>query len=776
MTAQQVSVLVSQYADDLFTAWVIDGPQVSAGGSTAAEAFAAVRQRIRKLEKTELDEPWPDAHAMTLERTTVSVRLFQHDRNRRTPVGGEIRLPVRYAVKQFADNSIECFLVDFDSEFYCSSTTEMKRLIDEHVRGYASQVSAHTIAALTPPLRDEIRPIRVRPRERRSGAAIELPSELSAVATPVLNQRRGPGSRDPLVVYNGPCEATTKLSGGSVLLVGPTGCGKSTVVSRVAWELQDELANAAQANDDFDPESDSTPRAKRKFPPVLWQTSAENLIAGMAYLGQWEERVERIIADADSISAILAFESLIDFVRLGGQGPTDSLAAFLIPYLRRGELSVIAEATEDEVEAIRRLLPELLGCFEIVRLEAVSDHRTRAILTTMFGQAERDHRLTIDRDASFLIAQLMKRFCPAQAPPKPAIDLSRRLIQSAISDKRSTISRADIIDAVTQRTGVPEMVLRDDRPLSVDEVRRELSESVIDQSAAVDVAAGVVIRVKAGLCDPDRPIATLMFSGPTGVGKTQLAQCLAKYLFGSKSQRSSSDLGRPLGDQPIDDRLIRLDMSEYGGYDGVHRLTVNDDGDVAGWIGRVRNQPLNVLLLDEFEKASPEVHDVWLSAFDEGRITDRFGRVTSLCGTIIVLTTNVGASRTSAVGFSGLDPQQGVSRIDKAIRNAFRPEFLNRLDEIVSFNPINPETARRIVIKELESLRRRETIVNQRLHLEWTTACVDQLVETGFDAKHGARPLQRAIEQSIVPQIARAILARSPDNQPWTLELNEQES
>jgi ATP-dependent Clp protease ATP-binding subunit ClpA len=243
-----------------------------------------------------------------------------------------------------------------------------------------------------------------------------------------------------------------------------------------------------------------------------------------------------------------------------------------------------------------------------------------------------------------------------------------------------------------------------------------------------------------------------MFCGSTGVGKTQLAKCLSEDLFGR-----SDKLEHP---------LIRLDMSEYNGWDGVDRLMLASNGEISKWLGRLRTRPMSVVLLDEFEKASPEVHDCWLSALDEGRLTDRFGRTTTLCGAIIIMTTNVGGTSSGSIGFV----ENQSTRIHQAIEAEFRPEFLNRIDEILIFEPLSCATIREIVVKELNELSQREIIRSRCVHLSFSKSLVDRLVAIGFDPQLGARPLQRTIEREVVAVIARRLLEHHNDG-PLTIEL-----
>ena len=272
---------------------------------------------------------------------------------------------------------------------------------------------------------------------------------------------------------------------------------------------------------------------------------------------------------------------------------------------------------------------------------------------------------------------------------------------------------------------------------------------------AVDAVTNVVLRLKAGLCDPRRPVATMLFCGPTGVGKTQMARSLADYLFGQSESNEKP--------------LIRLDMSEYGNWDAVDRLLIAADGEVAAWIGQLRAKPMSVVLLDEFEKSSSEVHDCLLSALDEGRLTDRFGRTTTLCGAIVILTSNVGSRSTSSAGFGGDD----AGAIRRAVEHEFRPEFLNRLDEVVTFEPLPPAVIEQIVEKELRSLARREILQVRRVQLSWDDSIVKRLAAVGFDPLLGARPLQRAIEREVVAKIARCLLTRGSEAGPVEIDLGD---
>ncbi len=743
MTNVKVPVLVSKYAENLFTARVVDGPEADAAGATASEAFAWVRDFLRKQGLREPDQYWPKIDSYQLCQTRVRVRLFYRDENRQFPASREIKLPVRYILGHYVDKSVECFLSDYGIVFHCPALRELPQLIEESVRGAAAQIDSRQLIAATPPQDSELRIVRVRLKEVQPKLDDQQIEALSVVAAPI-DQRQRKQKATPIKHRDDEVQKLlAAMSDSSLLLVGPSGCGKTTVVRLAASRHQAEARQQAKSEGRTSP------------PPLVWESSAENLIAGMQYLGEWEQRLEQVIAELESISGVLSFSSLIELVRLGGIQPTDSLAAFLMPYVRRGEVRLIAEATPDELDAARRLLPGWVECFQIVAVDPLTHDQTRDIAETMLRDAGRNHRIEVEETAAETATRLFSQFMPYQSPPRgvvqligdviertlaPAFSLADRTKVQELRETGLQIKTTDIVGRFTALTGLPEAMLRDSMTLRAEEVHDQLGQSVIGQDAAVRSAAGVILRLKAGLCDSHRPVATMLFCGPTGVGKTQLARSLADYLFGQSESKEKT--------------LVRLDMSEYGSWDAVDRFLIGPDGEVATWIGRLRARPMSVVLLDEFEKSSPEVHDCLLSALDEGRLTDRFGRTTTLCGSIIILTSNVGSKSTESIGFAGGDSRA----LRRAIEQEFRPEFLNRLDEIVTFDPLPSAVIEQIVEKELRSLQNRETLTHRRVRLSWDESVVKKIAAVGFDPLLGARPLQRAIEQEVVAKIARRLL------------------
>jgi ATP-dependent Clp protease ATP-binding subunit ClpA len=238
----------------------------------------------------------------------------------------------------------------------------------------------------------------------------------------------------------------------------------------------------------------------------------------------------------------------------------------------------------------------------------------------------------------------------------------------------------------------------------------------------------------------------LLFTGPTGVGKTELSRSLARFLFGAAEDS---------------DRFVRLDMSEYSLPGSAERLIAGPGGEPSEFINQMRRQPFAVVLFDEIEKADEGVFDLLLSVFDEGRLTDRFGRTTHFQSAVIIMTSNLGAIASGTPGFGATD-EIASSTYHRAAQTFFRPEFYNRIDAVLSFNALDKENVRRIVVKELNALNSREGMVKRKIRLVWTDSVVDHVVQVGFNSRLGARPLQRAIEKKIVTPLALH-LNRYPD-------------
>lgn len=340
------------------------------------------------------------------------------------------------------------------------------------------------------------------------------------------------------------------------------------------------------------------------------------------------------------------------------------------------------------------------------------------------------------------VYRLFQRFFRYRSFPGAAVDFLDDLFEQAADMQEASVTADQARELFAQRTGLPQNFLRDDEPLRVDDVFAALRRRVLGQDHACRLTAELIATFKAGLNDPQRPIGVLLFCGPTGVGKTELAKAASRYLFGHGEEQ---------------DRLVRIDCSEFAAHGSAELLLTRPDGEPGLLLSRVRQQPFVVVLLDEIEKASDDVFDLLLNLLEEGRLTDRFGRTTFFRSALLVMTSNLGARRGSSLGFAGNDSPN----YEQAVLDFFRPEFVNRLDAIVPFEPLPHEVIVGIARKELTELADREGLAAAGLTLSFTERLVERVAEGGFDPRFGARPLQRFVERVVVVPLSQFLVAHS---------------
>ncbi len=689
-----------------------------------------------------------ELHDLKLTVQKVEVRPEYRREERTFPCEETVRLRVPCVQGRDEDTGmLFCAIPTLGLRFSFHDERGLKGLVAHFVQNALKGATPASVARRFPPTDLEIDHIVFRARDtgrgRESKPWFERPEfeRLKTVAEPFLGGR-GKGGRFGAAWGRAPevQDLARRLGGqkANVILLGPPGCGKTTLLADAVRKLSLEKVEEVDAE-----------LKRYRF----WLTNAARLIAGTPFLGQWEERCEEVIEELADVSGVLCVESLLDLVHTGGQGPADSLASFLLPFLQRNEVRLVAEATPTELDACRRLLPGFVDAFQILRLEPFDERAALDLLDKAIEAKTRQTDVEAEPGAGALTRRLFARFMPYAAFPGRTVAFLRDAFDRAAEDGSEQVTQDLLLRRFVEETGLPELFLRDDLTLKCADVQNRLEERVIAQPAACREAAEVVTAFKAGMNDTTRPVASLFFCGPTGVGKTALARAMADFLFGGGKASVPADSANG-------DRLIRLDMSEYSLPGSASRLTLAPDGGPSDFIKRVRRQPFVVVLLDEIEKAAPEVFDVFLNVFDEGRLTDRLGRETVFRSAVIVVTSNLGAGGSGGLGFGAA---AGPSYEDEAMA-FFRPEFFNRIDSIVPFEPLETESIRLITEKELRELGQREGFAKSGLRLTWTKALVAHLAEAGFDLKLGARPLQRAIEREVVAPLARFLVER-PDLQ-----------
>ena len=565
----------------------------------------------------------------------------------------------------------------------------------------------------------------------------DLPPTLSEVATPIGRRQSKKEfsrawQRDADVRY---LVDLIREENTNILLVGDGGVGKTTILVEAARTLEREKNNLPAWFGDL---LDTNPR--------FWLTNGPRLIAGMQYLGQWEERCENVIDEISEIPGILCIEKAVDLLRYGGVDANTSIARFLTPFISNKQLRVIAEATPFELQTIRRLSPGFDSLFQIVNIGRFTSDHAIAVLKRIGEQFTRDKKVEYEVSTVNLTYRLFRRFMPYETFPGKCVGFWRSLLNAAANKKdgqaQNSVTPDHVIREFVELTGLPEELIRDEVPMSHRDLVDSFQSQVIGQEDACETVTSVITNFKAGLNDPRRPLGVMLFCGPTGVGKTELAKQLSNNLFGSGKGK---------------DRMIRLDMSEYSVPGSAERLLIQNDGQPSALVKKIREQPFCVLLFDEIEKAAHEVFDALMTVFDEGRLTDRLGRETIFKSCVIIMTSNLGVRTSAPIGFEGNQADNYL----KAIRDFFRPEFYNRFDFVVPFLPLDQDSILKIVVKELQGLSKREGLEKRGIKLTWDNDVPAFISELGYDRRYGARPLQRTIEQNVVKLIAHK-LAQAP--------------
>jgi ATP-dependent Clp protease ATP-binding subunit ClpC len=511
--------------------------------------------------------------------------------------------------------------------------------------------------------------------------------------------------------------ALTPRSPRSVLLVGEQGVGKTTLVVEAL--------------------------RRREAKWFAFQASAAEVMAGSAYVGEMEGRVREIVAQMRERPVVWLFPSFEEALFSGqhSRSPRGLLDA-LLPAIEAREIAVVGEIDPTAFDLLAQHRPRVTRLFEVIRLAPMRD----ADALKVAGAWAKDYGVEVDEETLAESLDLATHYLPGTAAPGNVLRLLELVVERVTRGLATGVTPESVIATLGAATGLPLHVLDPREPLLLDDVRAYFSSRVLGQAEAVECVVDRIALVKAGLTDPTRPLGVFLFVGPTGTGKTEIAKTLSEFLFGSP------------------DRLVRLDMSEYQTVESIDRLLGDSSKDepAAPLISAVRKQPFTVLLLDEFEKAHQWVWDIFLQVFDDGRLTDRSGRTVDLRHCVIVLTSNLGSAipRGPGLGFTGRAGEFDAATVTKSVERWFRPELLNRIDRIVVFRPLGREIMRSLLEKELADVLRRRGLRMQPWAVEWDEAAVDFLIEKGFSAELGARPLKRAVEQHLLTRIATAIVER----------------
>ena len=605
---------------------------------------------------------------------------------------------------------------------------------------------------------------------------------------------------DPVVGREKEIERLAQILGrrkkNNPVLIGEPGVGKSAIAEGLAIRI-----------------------AKKNVSRVLLDKRVVSLdigsiVAGTKYRGQFEERMKAILNElAKNPNIILFIDEMHTLVGAGGAAGSLDAANMLKPALARGEIQCIGATTLDEFRQFIEKDGALERRFQKVIVEATGFDQTLDILQNIKERYQKHHNVVYQDEAIMACISLSQRYITDRCLPDKAIDIMdeagsrvhlknikvpkkiltlEKALEIIVAEKQDAVAASDfekaamyrdiekikrtelegervkwqqkqlaapaqvtaedVAQVVSMSTNIPVSKIAQSEGNKLATMGNSLKEKIIGQDAAVETVTRAIQRNRAGLKDPNKPIGTFLFLGPTGVGKTQLAKVLAQYMF----------------DSP--DSIIRIDMSEYMEKHAVSRLI----GAPPGYVGyneggqlseRVRRKPYSVVLLDEIEKAHPDIFNLLLQVLDEGRLTDSNGRHIDFRNTVLILTSNIGTKELkdfgNGLGFSNVSKRDTVANsrmiIEKAIKKAFTPEFLNRLDEQILFNPLTKEDIERIIEIELKDLY--ERVAQAGFKLKLGKDVKKFVADAGFDPQYGARPLKRAIQRYIEDPLAEKIIS-----------------
>ncbi len=477
----------------------------------------------------------------------------------------------------------------------------------------------------------------------------------------------------------------------------------------------------------------------RSAASLVWLVSPQRLISGMSFVGQWENRLTAILKESQKQEHLLYFDDLLGLFFAGVSANSDLNAAQVLkPYIERRDVRIIVEISPETWRVLQEKDRSFAELFHVFRLAETNADETLKILLSVRRELEFKFNTQFALDILPTALDLQRRYNrEAHFPGKAASFLK----QIGNKFQNTIIKRENVLQEFEAKSGLTVAFLDDQTTLERNEITKKISEGMIGQTAAVEAAADVISIAKARLNDTDRPIASFLFLGATGVGKTEAAKQIANYLYGSE------------------EKLLRFDMNEFVSPYDVARLIGTFDQPEGLLTSAIRRAPFSVVLLDEIEKAHPDVFNLLLQVLGDGRLTDAHGRTADFSNAIIILTSNLGAREANVkLGFRETN-ESNASVYVHAAEKFFRPEFFNRLDRIIPFENLSREDVGRIARIQLQNVFARDGFARRNCRLELEPSALERIVDEGYHPELGARALKRAIEKNLTRPVGVRLAA-----------------
>lgn len=711
---------------------VLVGTEFQVVDKSIKKVKAVLTNHLQKMYKREGDYPLMEMESPVMKTIEMAVRPSFKQGTSAYPLKSTVKISTPLVYGEEEEGVYDCYLPLFNANFYCYDLRQLDTLARHFMKSSFDDMDPEEIFRYSRYPKPELEFIILKVKEESAfnfdWNREQRPKVLERLAEQYPYSKSVQKNLSPLPDVAWEMEDYVDRAidiifkqKASLLISGNPGTGKSALLKATIKKL-------------------STLAKKNDLKYTFWRMRAQRITATSKYLGEWQEVVEELVYELSAFSGILWIEDVVELLRQGSSSVENSVAAYLLPFIQNGRLQMLGEVTPQQLESLRRFLPGFVESLQVLEIEELPTKRINVIFDKLRDFVGQNLKINIEKEAIATALRLLERFYPYERFPGKGIRFLGECLGEVQLNKKDVLTKKDVLDQFIRRTGLPELFLRDNLLLDQEELAAFFNQKIIGQEEAVLHLCDIIKVFKAGLNNPHKPITTLIFAGPTGVGKTASARALADYFFG-KGQKQTP--------------LIRIDMSEFQHPSQITRFL--GEGRTPGkLVTDVREKPFAVLLLDEAEKAAPSIFDAFMTVLDEGMLVDAFGRVTNFRNCIIILTTNLGASNQRSIGYAS--QLGGEAAYRGAIGRFFRPEFINRIDNIIIFNPLDKDHVRQITLKELEEVKQREGFTKNGIKIYFTENVVNYLADIGFHEKYGARPLQRALEDHIVKPLANWLL------------------